>query len=242
MNLRQTATIATILVIIAGFAMIAPLFLNQDKAAPKQVVMLSFTISEANDVSNWCQNLSSTLSTYNLPAAIFIEGKVAEQNPQTITCFNNKVDFGSLTYDHVNLNNINDYSLKLWEVEQGKTAIDNAAKTNSTFFKAPNGATDENIFSMLNRSGIKADFSYTDHFNIYRNERFEKIAANIYDTKACTTEYLLTQQITPTPLIIQFDNTQTPQQVESILLELKTGPFQFMNASELIELVQTRGY
>ena len=135
------------LVIIAGFAMIAPLFFGHDQMRKenKQVVLLSFTVTEAADVVAWCQNISSILSSYNLPAAIFIEGKVVEQNPQTVSCFGSAVDFGSLTYDNVNLNSLDDYQLRLWEVEQGKAAVDNVANVNSTFFKAPNGATDENI-------------------------------------------------------------------------------------------------
>lgn len=244
MKLRQASAIATILLIIAGFAMISPLFFQPDKqqVESKQVVMLSFTVTEADNVANWCQNLSSILSSYHLPATIFIEGKIAEQNPQTVKCFGNQVDFGSLTYDNVNLTAIDDYSLKLWEVEQGKTAVDNSANKNSTVFQAPNGATDGDIFSILSSSGIKADFSYKDHFNIYRNGQFEKIAANVLDAKDYSTEYILKQQITTKPLILQFDNTLTTEQIASFLSSLKAGPFNFVKSSELLSLVQTRGY
>jgi hypothetical protein len=244
LKLQQVAAIITVLVIVAGAAMISPLFFRHDQlqVEPKQVVMLSFTVSEADDVDEWCQNLSSILSSYNLPATIFIEGKIAEQNPQIVKCFGNQVDFGSLTYDNVNLTTIDDYSLKVWEVQQGKEAVDDSANTNSTVFQAPKGATDEDIFSILSSSGINADFSYKDHFNIYRNGRFEKIVAEVVDANDCSTEYLLKRQITGSPLIIQLDNTLTTVQVDSFLFGLKAGSFDFVKSSQLVGLVQTRGY
>jgi hypothetical protein len=244
LKLRQTAIIATVLVIIAGFAMIAPLFFQHDQqqTGSKQIVMLSFTVSETYNVVDWCQNLSSILSSYNLPATIFIEGKIAEQDPQTVECFGSQVDFGSLTYDNVNLTTIDDYSLKLWEVKQGKAAVDSSTNKNSTVFQAPNGATDQDIFSILSSSGIKADFSYKDHFNLYRNGRFEKIGADIVDVKDYTTENLLKREITTRPLILQFDNTLTTEQVDSFLFSLKAGTYNFVKSSALLDLVQTRGY
>jgi peptidoglycan/xylan/chitin deacetylase (PgdA/CDA1 family) len=244
LKLQQVAAIITVLVIVAGAVIISPLFFRHDQlqVEPKQVVMLSFTVSEADDVDEWCQNLSSILSSYNLPATIFIEGKIAEQNPQTVKCFGNKVDFGSLTYDNVNLTTIDDYSLKVWEVEQGKEAVDDSANTNSTIFQAPNGATDEDIFSILSSSGIIADFSYKDHFNIYRNGRFEKIVAEAADANDYSMEYLLKRQITASPLIIQFDNTWTTEQIDSFLSGLKAGSFDFVRSSQFLGLVQARGY
>ena len=244
MKLKQVAAIITALVIVAGAAMISPLFFRQDQlqVEPKQVIMLSFTVSEADNVVEWCQNLSSILSSHNLSATIFIEGKTTEQNPQIVKYFGNQVDFGSLTYDNVNLTAIDDYSLKVWEVEQGKEAVDDSANTNSTVFQAPNGATDEDIFSILSSSGIVADFSYKDHFNVYRNGRFEKIVAEVVDANDCSTEYLLKRQITASPLIIQFDNTLTTEQIDSFLFGIKAGSFDFVKSSQLVGLVQTRGY
>ena len=67
---------------------------------------------------------------------VFFVGKVAEQNPEAVTCFGNRVDIGSQTYDYVNLTTINDYSLKLQEVEQGKFAVDTAGHLNSSVFSS----------------------------------------------------------------------------------------------------------
>ncbi len=242
MKLRHAAVITTALVIIAGSVMISPLFFKQNQAQAQQIVMLSFTVSEADNVAGWCQNLSSFLSSYNLPATIFVQGKVAEQNPPIVASFGSKVEFGSLTYDYVNLTSIDDYSLKLWEVEQGKVAVDEAAKINSTIFQAPNGDVDDDIFSILSRSGITADFSYIDHFNVYRNGRFEEIVADIFEADNCSTEYLLNKEVTDRPLIIKFDNTLTVEQVNAFLLSFKAGNYNFVKASELLEIVQSRGY
>ena len=206
------------------------------------MVILSFVVLEADNVEEWCQNLSSILSSQNLPATIFIEGKVAEQKPSTVTCFGSNVDFGSLTYDNVVLAEIEDYSLKLWEVEQGKNTIDNIANVNSLVFQEPNGKTDDDIFSILSRTGIIADFSYEDHFNIYRNGRFEEIAAQVLSANQTSIEYILNQEQNNTPLIIQFDNTLTIDQIDAFLTHLKTGQFDFVKSSEFLQLVQSRGY
>lgn len=236
--------IATALVIIIGLAMISPLFLKQDQAhlENKQIIILTFTVLKADNVEDWCQNLSSILISQNLPATIFIEGNVAEQNPKTATCFGTNIEFGSLTYNNVNLTSIDDYSQKLWEVEQGKIAIDKVANVNSQIFKEPNGNIDDDIYSILNRSGIAADFSYTDHFNIYRNDRFEIIIAEVINANNSSIEYLLNRERTDSPIILQFENTQPTEQIQSFLSSLKTGQFDFVRSSEFLDLVRTRGY
>jgi hypothetical protein len=244
LKLRQAAIISTALVIIIGLAMISPLFLKQNQAQTenKQTIILSFTVLEADNVEDWCQNLSSILSSQDIPATIFIESKVAEQNPKTATCFGTEIEFGSLTYDKINLTSIDDYSLKLWQVEQGKIAIDKAANVTSQIFKEPNGNTDDDIYSILNRTGIIADFSYTDHFNIYRNDRFEKIVAEVINANNSSIEYLLNREKTDSPIILQFENTQTTEQINSFLSILKTAQFDFVKSSEFLELIRTRGY
>ena len=48
--------VATVLVLIVGFAMISPLFLRADKMQPKQKIMLSISIKESDNTVEWCQN------------------------------------------------------------------------------------------------------------------------------------------------------------------------------------------
>jgi hypothetical protein len=244
LRLRIAATIVTVLVLIGGFAMISPLFFGpqQLQAEPKQVVMLSFSITESDNVTDWCRNVSSLLTSYDLPATVFLEGKTAELHPQTVACFSNKVTFGSQTYDSTNLAVISDYSLKLLEIQQGKISVDNAAKVNSTVFLAPNKITDDDIYSLLSRSGIMADFSYNDHFNLYQNGQFIKIEVEVIDAHSHSADSLLSLPQTSKPIIVQFDNGLTVQQVDSFLRGIQAGTFDFVNSSELVGFVQTRGY
>jgi len=233
LRLRHAAIIATVLVIVAGFAMISPLFLRPDRTEPKQRVMLSFSVSESNDAPQWCKNLSSILNNYNIGATVFVVGKVAEQYPQVVSYFGDRVDIGSQTYNNIDLTSIPDYSLKLQEVEEGKTAVDNAGNFYSRVFRAPFGATDQDIYSLLSRSGIMADFSYDNQYNLYQNGQFVRYDAAVYEGRDYSPDFFLTLPNIPKPLIIVFDNTYPISSIESFISGLKKGHLEFVNASQL---------
>ena len=103
MKLKYVAIIITGLVIVAGFVMIRPLLLRPNENEAQQEVMLSFSLSESADIVEWCEDLSSLLNTYNIGASVFIVGKVAQQYPQVVSYFGDKVDIGSQTYNNVDL-------------------------------------------------------------------------------------------------------------------------------------------
>jgi peptidoglycan/xylan/chitin deacetylase (PgdA/CDA1 family) len=238
-KLKHAAVIATMLVIIAGFVMISPLFLRHDQIEPKQRVMLSFSVSESADVSNWCQNLSSLLDTYNIGASVFVVGKVAKQYPQLVSYFGDKVDVGSQTYSNLNLTNIPDYSVKLQEVKEGKMAVDIAGNLYSRVFRAPFGDTDEDIYSLLSRSGILADFSYENQFNVYHDDRFVKYDAVTYMASDYSPGFFSTLPQTTKAVIIVFDNSYSISDIEVLISRLKKADVEFVNASELTGLTLT---
>jgi peptidoglycan/xylan/chitin deacetylase (PgdA/CDA1 family) len=233
LNLRHAAIIATTLVLIVGFAMITPLYLREDKIEPKQKIMLSFSVSESDNTVEWCQNLSSILNTYNMKAVVFFVGKVAEQNPQAVTCFSSKIDIGSQTYNNVNLTAIYDYTRKLQEVHLGKAAVDAAGKLNSTVFQAAYGAIDQDIYSLLSRSGILADFSYSNQYNVYKNGQFIKFEAAIFKATDHSPSFYVESSQNSLPKIIEFDNTWSTPKINSFLDTLSRDNFEFINASDL---------
>jgi len=233
LRLKHAALITTVLVLVAGFAMISPLFLRMDKADSRHRVMLSFSVSESADAPKWCQNLSSVLNSYEIGAAVFVVGKIAEQYPQVVSCFGDRVDVGSQTYSNIALTSISDYSLKLREVEEGKTAVDNAGNLYSRAFRAPFGATDQDIYSLLSRNGIMADFSYPDQYNLYLNGQFVRYDAEVYQGRDCSPDSLSMLPDIAAPVIVNFDNTCPVSIIESFISGLDKGKFKFVNASEL---------
>ncbi len=239
MRLRHAAIITTVLVLVAGFAMISPLFLRMDKAESRQRVMLSFSVSESGNALEWCQNLSSVLNSYEIGATVFVVGKVAEQYPQVVSCFGDRVDVGSQTYSNIALTSISDYSLKLREVEEGKAAVDNAGNLYSRAFRAPFGATDQDIYSLLNRNGIVADFSYPNQYNLYRNGQFVRYDAAVYEGRDYSADFFSTLTDISTPIIIFFDNTCPISDIETFISGLDKGRLEFVNASELAEFTLT---
>jgi peptidoglycan/xylan/chitin deacetylase (PgdA/CDA1 family) len=241
LKLKLSAGIATTLVIIVGLAIISPLFFVPNSGEPKQKVMLSFSVDDTNGVTDWCKNLSQVLNKYNYPAALFIVGKIAEANPQAVTCFSDKVTIGSQTYSNVDLTTIQDYSLKLLEVQKGKEAVDEASHIKTEIFKAPFDSIDDDIYSLLSRSGIIADFSYTHQFNVFENTQFIKVNATTYKAQNYLPDYFLSLAQTSMPLIIEFDSTWTISQIDAYLKNLGNGVFDFVNAQDLVQLVWTRG-
>jgi len=195
--------------------------------------MLSFSILDVGNVSDYCNTLSDVLEKLELKATVFFVGRVAEQNPDAVAILDDDVDVGSQTYSYVDITSISDYTLQAEEVSEGKRAVDDAGNLGSRLFKAPYGATDENIYSLLSRSGILADFSYEDHYNVYRDGRFLKYKAAIYDWSEYSAEFFLSLQGSDSPIIIEFENTRAVADVSAFVSKLKSGDFEFVKASEI---------
>ena len=120
LKLKSAATIATALVIVAGLAMISPLFLRQqNKSQEVQKIMLSFSVLPSAEVSEWCQNVAAILDSSDIGASIFFAGEAAERHPESVLYFSHKVDIGSQAYNNIDITGFSDYSMKLQEVQEG---------------------------------------------------------------------------------------------------------------------------
>jgi hypothetical protein len=239
LKLKHVAITATALVIVAGLAMISPLFFRPDNIEPKQKVMLSFIISESADIVQWCEDLSSLLNTYSIGATVFVVGRVAQQHPEVVLCFGDTVDVGSQTYSNIDLTSITDYSIKLQEVNEGKMAVDNAGDLYTRVFRAPFGATDQDIYSLLSRSAIVADFSYQNQYNVYQDGQFVRYDAITYMAQDCSPGFLSTLASTTKPVIIFFDNSHSISDIDLLVSSLEEANLEFVNASELTGLTLT---
>jgi peptidoglycan/xylan/chitin deacetylase (PgdA/CDA1 family) len=238
LKLKTAAIISTACVIVAGFAMISPLFFRDksiasEPVAPPQKVMLGFSIIERDDITGWCRQLTTLLDDYVIGATVFMPGELAEKFPECIWDFNKKIDIGSQTYSNKDLTKISDYLVKLDEVQKGKTAVDEAGDITSKAFMAPFRATDQDIYSLLGRSGIMADFSYDNQYNIYENGQFVKHDAATFIARDYRPEYFLTLPETEMPVIIFFDSTYSITEIDKYLSVLNEGYIKFVNASDL---------
>jgi hypothetical protein len=234
LKLRHAAIIATVLVIVAGAALISPLFLRRyESNEPKPRVMLCFSILPGPDVILWCKDLASLLGSHNLGGSLFVVGETAEQYPECLSYFSNQVDIGSQAYSNKNLTAIADYSIKLQEVQQGKIAVDKAGNLYSRIFRAPFGETDPDIYSLLSRSGIQADFSYDQQYNVYQQDQFIKYSASVFngDDSSRTISPNLLDILKPN--IIFFDSNHPISEVNEFLADIKADRINFVNASEL---------
>ncbi len=241
MNIKLTATIVTIAVVITGVAMIVPMFLQtaQTKGAPRQKLMLSFSVTQDSESVEWCKSLSSLLDDSAIGATVFIVGKVAEQHPECVSYFSEKVDIGSQTYSNIDLTGIADYLLKLKEVEGGKKAVDMAGNLYSQVFRAPFYRTDQDIYSLLSRSGIVADFSYKNQYNVYMEGQFLRFNAAMFNGRDLSTDSIPILPEPSMPLIIHFEDTDSIDSISAFLSGLKADNFEFVNASEIVGFALT---
>lgn len=233
MKLITAAAISTAVIIALGFFIISPLFYRVPNTETKQKIMLTFTITDANDNTNWCKNLAAVLEEHDVSATVFIPGKTAEQYPECVTCFSSKIDIGSQTYSNLNLTSIVDYETQLEEVQKGKQVVDTAGNLYSRIFKAPNGDTDQNIYSLLSRNDITADFSYSTQYNVYVDTQFIKYNAAVYNGAEYSANFILNLGKTGNPIIVNFNSTYSTDHISGFIETLKTGQFDFVNASEL---------
>ncbi|MEW6603164.1 MAG: polysaccharide deacetylase family protein [Thermoproteota archaeon] len=243
MKLAHLGAISTGIVIVLGVALIAPAFLHNDSDAnPGVSVMISFDVLDSNDAkatSSWCSDLASVIDRHQIKATLFLSGKTAEASPECVTSFSSDVDIGSRTYSYVDLTAI-DYRIALDEVWNGKVAIDEAGRMNSKLFKAPYGSTDENIYSLLSRSGILADFSYRDQYNKYQSDRFVKYNLTSLAGDQNGQEQFFALVSDPSgitsPVAVNFDSSMQMEQIDEFVSKLRSvqnGRIHIVNASDL---------
>ena len=240
MKLFPVAVISTVLVIAVGVGLVSQVFLTIADV-PKQDVMISINVNDDPNLPQWCNELSSVLDATAIRATVFVAGKVAEEHPGCIEklAANDRLDIGSQTYSYVSLPSIQDYTIQLEEVRNGKNSVDNTAKVDSRLFKAPFGKTNDEIYSLLNRSGIIADFSYHDHYNKYYEGQYIWFNVTSYEVTRHEPSYYNTLALTDTPLIINFDTSGQIFQLRDLVLQLQGGHFRFVNASDLTQLELT---
>ncbi len=232
MRLVAAAALSTTFVIVVGFLIVFPMF-TQAPVDNTQKIMLSFSVVESYDVVNWCANLSSMLKSHDVNATVFFVGKVAEGHPECVSFFGEGVDIGSQTFSNQNLTAISDYSIQQKEVSRGKLAVDAAGKLYSRVFRAPNGAVDQNIYSLLSRNDILADFSYASQYNAYLNDQFLKFDAIVCEGASLSVASVLALEKNTRPVIIHFDSECSIAMISDYVSSLKAEGFAFVNASEL---------
>jgi hypothetical protein len=247
MKLSHLGAVATAAVVAIGVVLaIGPSYMHTIDRNRPPPIMLSFSVVDDHNVPQWCKDLSTILAKHNIKATVFLTGKVAEQHPDCVTALAaySGIDIGSQTYSYVALPSISDYTKALDEVKHGKAAVDVAGNIDSKIFKAPYGATDQNIYSLLSTADITADFSYNSQYNKFEGGQFVK-----YNLVSCNcgespdkVHSLLDMH---SPVMIDMDNTVQPSEIESLVVELKNSSgdggssMTFVNASDLTGLELT---
>jgi peptidoglycan/xylan/chitin deacetylase (PgdA/CDA1 family) len=239
MKLIHAGAIATTMAIFIGILMVSPIFTKNLSNSEQATVLLSFDVMDDDNASKWCKNLSDSLNKHGIKAVVFIPGKVAEKYPECVKIFPSNIDVGSQTYSYIDLTSISDYSIQLEEVRQGKQAVDKAGNLYSRLFKAPYGHTDDNIYSLLTRADIIADFSYENQYNVYEDGQFIKLDLVTYEGSEFSPDFFLDPDTTEKPILIHFDSTTPLNQIDDLISKLKTVHIQFINPSELTELELT---
>ena len=196
--------------------------------------MLSFDVKDSKNLPQWCNDLSTTLQKHNIEATVFVVGQVADQYPQCVKILSKRNDIGSQTYNHVGLINL-DYQTQLEEVQSGKNAVDKAGNIQSKVFRAPFGSTDENIFSILNRSDILADFSYDKQYNKYYQGKFMWFSDSVYDGSKRSPEYFKSLESND-PIVITFDNGTPVKKIDEFVSTIKSKHIVFFKASQVTGL------
>jgi len=234
LKLIHVSAISTGIVVFLGMLMVIPTYIQP---ASPQFFLLTFSVYENVDQS-WCDDLASTIKKHNIQATIFFSGKIAEKFPKCVKTFPTNVDIGSQTYHYVSLSSIPDYTLQLKEIQRGKQAVDDAGNLNSKLFKAPYGTTDDNIYSLLTRSNIIADFSYDDQYNKYYNGQFIKFQLKSYHGANNTVEFFQNLPANE-PIVINFDSSTPVNYIDNFISKIKSKNTVFLDASELTGLQLT---
>lgn len=229
LKLIKVSIIATSCLIILSGILFFPVFVPKE---PPAILLLSFEITNEQNLPNWCTELSQVLEYNDINSVIFLRGKTAEKFPDCVTTFHNGVDIGSQTYSYIDLQTIDDYSLQLDEIKHGKNAIDKIGNIDTKLFKAPYGSTDENIYSLLSRNGILADFSYEHQYNKFYKGKFIKFDSVYYHSPEINSIISVIKG-SQEQIILSYDNLTPVTEIKNLLTILKSENIRFVNPSEL---------
>ncbi|MEW5840390.1 polysaccharide deacetylase family protein [Nitrososphaera sp.] len=248
MKIIYLGALSTGLVVILGMVAVLPAF-TQQNAPPQLDAMLVFEVNKAaaDNLPYWCTGLAETLKKYDVRATIFMPGSVADSYPRCVVEFaaDDRIDIGSQTYSYVNLASIPDYTRALDEVKSGKHAIDRAGRLDSQLFRAPSGTVvDPDIYSLLSRSGIFADFSYSTHYNKFLDGQFIRYKIQSFDGTQYPPEHFFALKEISDPIIISFDNSVPIKQIDAFLAGITAGKpedykLRFANASDVARMPLT---
>jgi peptidoglycan/xylan/chitin deacetylase (PgdA/CDA1 family) len=220
--------------------MVLPFYLRATDASEGKVnIILLFEVNDFKNTTAWCIELSTFLEENHLKATIFFSGKVAEKHGECVKCFSNSIDIGSQTFSYIDLTSIEDYEIQLEEVKRGKEIVDDAGNLDSKLFRAPYGLTDENIYSLLYRSNIIADFSYEQQYNKYCEDQFLKFKLQTYNSSENSPDFFRNLIDRDDPVAIVFDLSDSIGHIEEFILELKSENVRFLSTSELTGLELT---
>ena len=112
-------------------------------------------------------------------------------------------------------------------------AVDAAANVDSKLFAAPFGIVNNDIFSQLKRSGITADFSYSDHYNKLWNGTF--ITMPLKFVEGLNLKFGdLPKNANDPPTVIIVHSTTSSAQVIQTFQELKEAGFGLLSASDIV--------
>lgn len=233
MNIKIAGVISTGLIVVLAVVLVMPPFLSY-QFTPQHVLLL-FTVDSKKDTSLWCTQLSQVLEKHDAKAAIFLSGSTAEQHPECITSFSDEIDIGSQGYTGSSIPQIPDYSDQLEEVKKGKQVIDEIGNFDSKLFKSPYGDTDQNIYSLLEKSGILADFSYDDQYNKFHDGQFIWFTIESYGADSFSIDDIPTKSSERTnPIIINFENNYPVDKIDKILSDVKKQRVTLASASDLV--------
>ena len=228
MKLVYLGAISTGIVLILGMAMVVPAFMFPTSWEDgKLKVLIQIEIKENSNLPYWCADFGEKLDQDPIKLAVFLTGQIAESYPECIFLVEG-VDIGSQGYQYNHIPEISDYLKQLSQIQKGKRVIDAYGGFDSKIFKAPYGATDQNIYSLLSRSGIVADFSNEEQYNLYLDGQFVKnellTIKNTIDLESKNGSKIVT---------FSFSNSESVISIFNTIDEIRKYDVQFVNPSDL---------
>ncbi len=233
MRLFHVAIVSSAFIIAFGILIVIPNFVRP-YSDQKLTVMLSVSVVDPENVSAWTADLAVFFRETGIGASIFFVGKIAEAFPNSVREFSDNVDIGSETYGYVDLASLNGTDQQLEEIDRGKFAVEYAGNLRSRLFRVSLGSTDGSIFSLLGISGVVADFSYGDHYNVRVNDQWIRYECSSFNGSEDSQVFFTALSATKRLRILNFNNTVPVSDIIKIVFQLRgRQDVEFVNASQV---------
>ena len=186
--------------------------------------VIALTIDDGSDGGSYAKILD-VLAKHNVKATFFLTGSAAEKRPSIIRqTVNQGHEIGNHSYNHPDFTKVSTTEMKS-QLSRTETIVKNiTGKSTKPYFRAPYGATNQNVLNTVGNAG----YTYTFHWTIDTLDWTGNSATTIYNR--------VMNGLQPGAIVLMHTGaaTNTVAALERLIPAIKNKGYKFVTISQLM--------